>query len=69
MTQLTQKSVKFAWFEKYEQSFQELKDRLVFAPVLAILEELDGLAIYSDASKLGLSHILIQCGNVTAYVS
>ena len=36
LTQLTQKNVKFEWKEECEKSFQELKQRLITAPVLTI---------------------------------
>ncbi|XP_022880699.1 uncharacterized protein LOC111397969 [Olea europaea var. sylvestris] len=51
MTQLTRKGVKFQWTEKCEKCFQELKQRLVSAHVLTILDGYDGFVIYSDASK------------------
>ena len=36
MTALTHKNVKFEWTDACEQSFQELKKRLVMAPILSI---------------------------------
>ncbi|TYK25908.1 Retrotransposon protein [Cucumis melo var. makuwa] len=36
LTALTRKNVKFEWSDKCEQSFQELKKRLVTAPILAL---------------------------------
>ena len=36
MTRLTQKGVKFEWDDRCEKSFQQLKERLVTAPVLAL---------------------------------
>ena len=36
LTRLTQKGVKFEWSEECEQSFQELKRRLVSTPILTI---------------------------------
>ncbi|XP_052197296.1 uncharacterized mitochondrial protein AtMg00860-like [Diospyros lotus] len=38
LTQLTRKGTKFEWTEKCETSFEELKKRLVNAPVLTIPE-------------------------------
>jgi hypothetical protein len=36
MTQLLKKDKKFEWTKKCEQSFQELKKRLVSAPILTV---------------------------------
>uniref|UniRef100_A0A2N9FT08 Reverse transcriptase n=1 Tax=Fagus sylvatica TaxID=28930 RepID=A0A2N9FT08_FAGSY len=64
LTRLTQKGVKFEWSEECEQSFQELKRRLVSAPILTIPDGSGGLIIYSDASKKGLGCVLMQHGRV-----
>lgn len=69
MTQLTRKGIKFQWTEQCEQSFQELKRRLVTAPVLTIPDGLEGFVIYSDASKQGIGCVLMQKGKVIAYAS
>ena len=69
MTRLTQKGVKFEWSEDCEQSFQELKQRLVSAPILTIPTGDEGFTIYSDASKKGLGCVLMQHGKVVAYAS
>ncbi|KAL8120215.1 hypothetical protein AgCh_017382 [Apium graveolens] len=54
LTKLTRKNEKFIWTEKCEESFQELKRRLVTAPVLALPDETGNFVIYSDASLKGL---------------
>ena len=36
LTQLTRKNVKFQWNDDCEKSFQELKKRLMTAPILSI---------------------------------
>jgi hypothetical protein len=69
LTRLTQKGVRFEWSEECEQSFQELKRRLVSAPILTIPDGSGGLVIYSDASKQGLGCVLMQHGRVVAYAS
>ncbi|KAL9251592.1 Retrovirus-related Pol polyprotein from transposon 17.6-like protein [Drosera capensis] len=51
LTKLTRKSTKFDWTEKYENAFQELKDRLTLAPILVIPSGEKGFCIYSDAFK------------------
>ena len=69
LTKLTRKNEKFEWNEKCEKSFQELKDRLVSAPVLALPDEKGDFVIYSDASLKGLGCVLMQHGKVIAYAS
>ncbi|KAA0051688.1 DNA/RNA polymerases superfamily protein [Cucumis melo var. makuwa] len=54
LTALTRKNAKFEWSDKCEQSFQELKKRLVTAPILALPITGKDYVIYCDASKLGL---------------
>ena len=69
MTRLTQKNVKFEWSEKCERSFQELKNRLVSAPILALPVSGKEFVVYSDASIQGLGCVLMQEGRVIAYAS
>ncbi|XP_070013786.1 uncharacterized mitochondrial protein AtMg00860-like [Nicotiana sylvestris] len=59
LTKLTQKATKFQWTEACEQSFQELKNMLTSAPILALLEGPDGCAMYCDASGVGLECVLM----------
>ena len=58
-TKLTQKGVKFEWSDDCEHSFQELKNRLVVAPILTILSSSGGFVVYSDVSHQGLGCILM----------
>ena len=69
LTRLTQKGAKFEWTGKCEESFQELKRRLVTAPILTIPSGSGGFTIYSDASRKGLGCVLMQHGKVVAYAS
>ncbi|WJZ87492.1 hypothetical protein VitviT2T_006866 [Vitis vinifera] len=69
LTKLTQKGVKFKWFDDYEHSFQELKNRLVTTPILTIPSGSGGFVVYSDASHQGLGCVLMQHGKVVAYAS
>ncbi|KAK1431931.1 hypothetical protein QVD17_08737 [Tagetes erecta] len=69
LTQLLRKGVKFSWNEKREKSFEELKKRLVCAPILTLPSGSGGYQIYSDASKKGLGCVLMQHGKVNAYAS
>nr|GEV53516.1 retrotransposon protein, putative, Ty3-gypsy subclass [Tanacetum cinerariifolium] len=63
------KGKKFVWNEEREKSFEELKQRLVSAPVLTLPSGSGGFQIYSDASKKGLGCVLMQHGKVIAYAS
>nr|GFD37348.1 hypothetical protein [Tanacetum cinerariifolium] len=45
------KGEKFIWNEEREKSFEELKQRVVSAPVLTLPSGSGGFQIYSDASK------------------
>ncbi|KAA0051167.1 retrotransposon protein, putative, Ty3-gypsy subclass [Cucumis melo var. makuwa] len=64
---LTRKNAKFEWSDKCEQSFQELKKRLVITPILALLVTGKDYVIYCDALRQGLGCVLMQDGNVIAY--
>ena len=66
MTRLTQKGVKFEWNEECEKSFQELKERLTKAPILATPSGKEGFTVYCDASKDGLGCVLTQNERVIA---
>jgi hypothetical protein len=69
LTALTRKNARFVWTNECEQCFQELKRRLVNAPVLAFPTKSENFVVYSDASKKGLGCVLMQNGNVIAYAS
>nr|GFA39458.1 DNA/RNA polymerases superfamily protein [Tanacetum cinerariifolium] len=69
LTKLMRKGEKFVWNEEREKSFEELKQRLVSAPVLTLPSGSGGFQIYSDASKKGLGCVLMQHGKVIAYGS
>ena len=69
LTQLLRKDHKFDWTEECEVSFQELKQKLVTAPILVIPEGNEGYVVYSDASRQGPRCVLMQNGRVVAYAS
>ena len=69
LTQLLRKNHNFEWTKECEASFQELKQKLVTAPVLVIPEGNEGYVIYSDVSHLGLGCVLMHHGRVVAYAS
>uniref|UniRef100_A0A2N9F8N8 Reverse transcriptase n=1 Tax=Fagus sylvatica TaxID=28930 RepID=A0A2N9F8N8_FAGSY len=55
--------------EECERSFQELKSRLTFAPILIIPTSIGGFVVFSDASCKGLGCVLMQNGKFVAYAS
>ena len=67
LTKLLKKGVKFKWTDKCQNSFEQLKEMLVEAPVL--MEPTSGkeYTLYSDASRIGLGCVLMQDGKVVAY--
>ena len=69
LTKLARKNERFQWINECEKSFQELKKRLVTAPVLTISKGSEGYVIYSDASSKGFGCVLMQHGKVIAYAS
>jgi hypothetical protein len=69
LTALTKKNVHFQWNDKCEASFQELKKRLVTAPVLVLPRESEKFVVFSDASLKGLGCILMQQDKVIVYAS
>nr|GEW52714.1 hypothetical protein [Tanacetum cinerariifolium] len=69
LTKLMRKCEKFVWDEEREKSFEELKKRLVSAPILTLPSGFGGFQIYSDVSKKGLGCVLMQHGKVIAYAS
>jgi hypothetical protein len=66
LTKLTRKEVRFVWSEECEARFQELKERLTSAPVLALPSGIEGFMVNNDASKRGLGCVLMQNGRVIA---
>ncbi|PKA52213.1 putative mitochondrial protein [Apostasia shenzhenica] len=60
LTQLTKKTVRFEWSKACDESFQELKRRLITAPVLTIPSTSENFVVYCDASRKGLGCVLMQ---------
>jgi hypothetical protein len=69
MIELLKKEKKFKWIDECEVSSQELKKRLVPAPILCLLDLEKEFQVYCDASRLGLGSVLMQGGRVVAYAS
>ncbi|TYK29800.1 ty3-gypsy retrotransposon protein [Cucumis melo var. makuwa] len=69
VSELTRKGAAFIWSKACEDSFQNLKQKLVTTPVLTVPDGSGSFVIYSDASKKGLGCVLMQQGKVVAYAS
>ena len=69
ITKLTRKGEKFEWNDMCERAFQELKPKMTTTLVLVIPKSGEKYSIYSDASHSGLGYVLMQEGQVNAYVS
>ena len=50
-------------------SFEQLKECLTTAPILALPSGSGGYAVYYDALRIGLGCVLMQNGKVIAYAS
>nr|ABA96940.1 retrotransposon protein, putative, Ty3-gypsy subclass [Oryza sativa Japonica Group] len=69
MTQLLKKEEKFIWSAECNRSFEELKRRLVSAPVLTLPDQTKDFQVYCDASRQGLGCVLMKDGKVVSYAS
>ena len=58
--ELTEKGQSFEWTKACEESFQQLKDTLVSAPVLTYLRTTEPFLPYTDASDVGVGAVLSQ---------
>ncbi|GJX11181.1 putative reverse transcriptase domain-containing protein, partial [Tanacetum coccineum] len=56
----SKKSKTFDWGEEQENAFQNLKDKLCNAPILALPDGPGDFMVYCDASGLGLGCVLMQ---------
>ena len=69
LTKLFRNGVNFEWSDKFQNSFEQLKEMLVEAPVLTQPTSGKEYTLYSDASGIGLGCVLMQDGKVVAYAS
>ncbi|XP_052726140.1 uncharacterized protein LOC128194637 [Vigna angularis] len=69
LTQLTRKDHPFAWTDRCELSFQELKQKLTSAPILVIPDTTKPFKVYCDASHQGLGYVLMQERRAVVYAS
>jgi hypothetical protein len=69
MTSLLEKGKEFNWSWERQDSFNQLKLRLMSPPVLIMPDPHKGYDIYCDACRQGLGCVLMQEGHVIAYAS
>jgi hypothetical protein len=69
MTSLLERGREFKWDEKCQESFDQLKERLMSPPVLIMPDLQKGFDIYCDVCGQGLGCVLMQEGHVIAYAS
>jgi hypothetical protein len=69
MTSLLEKGREFKWDEKCQDSFDQLKTRLMSPPVLVMPDLQKEFDIYCDACGQGLGCVLMREGHVIAYAS
>jgi hypothetical protein len=69
MTELLERDKQFEWMLACEACFQELKKRLMTAPVLVMPDMEKPFSIYCDVSGQGLGCVLMQDGRVVTYAS
>ena len=69
LTKLLRKGVMFEWSDICQNSFEQLKEMLVEAPVLTQPTLGKEYTLYNDASGIGLGCVLMQNDKVVAYAS
>nr|GEX39361.1 putative reverse transcriptase domain-containing protein [Tanacetum cinerariifolium] len=60
LSKLTQKNKKYEWGMEEEEAFQTLKQKLCFAPILALPEGTKNFIVYCDALLKGYGAVLMQ---------
>jgi len=66
---LLQKDVVFQWSSAQQSSFDNVKDSLTQAPVLAYYDPSKHLSLENDSSEYGIGSVITQCGKPIAYAS
>src|SRR5438034_8804466 len=60
MTSLLKKDIPFKWTQKQQTAFDNLKERLILAPILSYPDFELPFTLYTDASGTGLGAVLSQ---------
>lgn len=69
LTQLLRKGVSYKWTEETQEAFLAIKQALVSAPVLALLDFSKTFTVETDASDYGIGAMPSQEGHPVAYLS
>jgi hypothetical protein len=69
MTSLLEKGKEFEWTHECQESFNQLRFKLMSPPLLIMPDLQKGFDIYCDACRQGLGCVFIQEGHVIAYAS
>jgi hypothetical protein len=69
MTSLLEKGKEFKWTGECQESFNQLRSKLMATPVLIMPDLQKNFHIYCVASRQGLGCVLMQEGHVIAYAS
>jgi ribonuclease HI len=69
MTSLLEKGKKFKWTVECQESFDQLRSKLMATPVLIMPDLKKNFDIYCDASRQGLGCVLMQEGHIIVYAS
>ena len=69
LTHLLKKGVLFQWGPAYQTAFEQLKQAMSSAPVLALPDFKFPFAVETDASNTGIGAVLLQAGHPVAYLS
>lgn len=63
LTNLTRTNVKFQWTAHHQRAFDEMKSKLITAPILANPDFSKEFHIHTDASKVAIGSCLMQQGS------
>ena len=69
MIEIVKKNVGFSWGKNQENAFNEIKQRLSSAPLLALSTFAKTFKIECDASSIGIGAVLMQDQRPIAYLS